>query len=101
MPSGKCVLGVEFTKQSQTPQATTGSLALFIDDTQVGALQDVKIQHGKFALAGEGLDIGRDGASPVTWDYPGERPWAPRVTQRNPMWPVVVSTVSPWRAAGR
>src|SRR5262249_23601812 len=68
VPSGKCVLGVEFTKESQTPQATTGSLALFIDDRKVGELKDVKTQNGKFALAGEGLNIGRDGASPVTWD---------------------------------
>jgi arylsulfatase A-like enzyme len=76
VPTGKCVLGVEFTKESQTPQATTGSLALYIDDKKVGELADVKIQNGKFALAGEGLNIGRDGASPVTWDYPGDRPWA-------------------------
>jgi hypothetical protein len=73
--TGKHVLGVEFTKQSQTPQATIGSLALYIDDEQVGSLEDVKIQNGKFALAGEGVNIGRDGGSPVTWDYPGERPW--------------------------
>jgi hypothetical protein len=38
--------------------------------------RDVKIQNGKFALAGKGLNIGRDGGSPVTWDYPGEQPWA-------------------------
>jgi arylsulfatase len=36
----------------------------------------VKIQNGKFALCGEGLNIGRDGGAPVTADYPGERPWA-------------------------
>ena len=30
---------------------------------------------GKFALYGEGLNIGRDGGAPVTLDYPGERPW--------------------------
>ena len=33
-------------------------------------------QVGKFALCGEGLNIGRDGAGPVTADYPGEQPWA-------------------------
>ena len=32
VPTGKCVLGVEFTKESQTPQATVGSLTLYIDD---------------------------------------------------------------------
>ena len=34
------------------------------------------IQNGKFRLAGEGLNIGRDGGAPVTDDYPFERPWA-------------------------
>ena len=76
LPSGKCVLGVEFTKEAQTPQATTGSLTLFIDDRKVGELDGVKIQNGKFALCGEGLNIGRDGGAPVTPDYPLDRPWA-------------------------
>jgi arylsulfatase len=52
IPTGHCVLGVEFTKKSQKPQATIGSLALYIDDKQVGELADVKTQNGKFALAG-------------------------------------------------
>jgi len=76
VPTGKHVLGVEFTKESQTPQATVGSLRLFVDDEQVGDLAGVKIQNGKFALCGEGLNIGRDGGAPVTADYPGDRPWA-------------------------
>jgi hypothetical protein len=76
LPGGPCVLGVQFTKQSQTAAATTGSLALFINDKQVGSLDDVQIQNGKFALCGEGLNIGRDGGAPVTEYYPGERPWA-------------------------
>ncbi|WP_136625292.1 hypothetical protein [Dictyobacter kobayashii] len=33
-------------------------------------------QLGKFALCGEGLNIGHDGGSPVTNDYPGSSPWA-------------------------
>ncbi|MGZ6913655.1 MAG: arylsulfatase, partial [Acidimicrobiia bacterium] len=76
LPAGKCVLGVEFTKESQTPQATTGSLALFIGEKKVGELAGVMIQNGKFNLCGEGLNIGRDGGAPVTYDYPLERPWA-------------------------
>lgn len=76
VPTGACVLGVEFTKESQTSEATVESLSLYVDDKLVGELADVKTQNGKFALAGEGLNIGRDGASPVTWDYPGDRPWA-------------------------
>jgi hypothetical protein len=34
----------------------------------------VRVQHP--VQAGEGLNIGREGAEPVTDDYPGERPWA-------------------------
>jgi hypothetical protein len=35
----------------------------------------IKTQPGKFSIAGEGLNIGKDGAEPVTDDYPGESPW--------------------------
>ena len=52
VPTGKHVLGVEFSKESQTPQATVGSLTLFVNDKQVGTLANVKIQNGKFALCG-------------------------------------------------
>ena len=76
IPTGKCVLGVEFTKESQTPLATIGSFALFIDDKQVGELSNAMLQNGKFTLCGEGLNIGRDGGAAVTDDYPFERPWA-------------------------
>ena len=30
----------------------------------------------RFSIAGEGLNIGKDGAEPVTDDYPGEAPWS-------------------------
>jgi hypothetical protein len=36
----------------------------------------IKTQPGKFAIAGEGLCVGRDSGEPVTDDYPGEPPWA-------------------------
>ena len=75
VPTGNRVLGVEFTKESQTPGATTGTIALFIDDTHVAELAGVMTQNGKFNLCGEGLNIGRDGGAPVTADYPFERPW--------------------------
>jgi hypothetical protein len=35
----------------------------------------IKTQLGAFSIPGEGLRVGRDGGSPVTSDYPGERPW--------------------------
>ena len=33
-------------------------------------------QPGKFAIGGEGLNVGEDGGAPVTPDYPGVSPWA-------------------------
>ena len=33
-------------------------------------------QPGNFSLVGEGLNVGKDPASPVTDDYPGARPYA-------------------------
>ena len=76
IPTGKCVLGMEFTKESQTPVTTTGSFALYIDDKKVGELSGAMLQNGKFTLCGEGLNVGRDGGAAVTDDYPFERPWA-------------------------
>ena len=76
IPTGKCVLGVEFTKESQTPVVTSGTFELFIDDKKVGELSDAELQNGKFTLCGEGLCIGRDSGAAVTDDYPFERPWA-------------------------
>jgi len=54
---------------------TAGALTLFHGDKKVGEGR-IKTQLGAFAIAGEGVRAGRDGGSPVTGDYPGERPWA-------------------------
>jgi arylsulfatase len=35
----------------------------------------IKTQPGKFSIAGEGLNVGREGGEPVTDDYSGEAPW--------------------------
>jgi len=35
----------------------------------------IKTQPGKFSIAGEGLNVGREGAEAVTDDYPGDAPW--------------------------
>jgi arylsulfatase len=48
---------------------------MFINDKKVGS-KKIKTQLGKFALSGEGFNVGRDGGAPVTDDYPGDRPWA-------------------------
>ncbi len=52
-----------------------GLLTLHIRDVEAGSGR-IKTQPGKFSIAGEGLNIGKDGAEPVTDDYPGQAPWA-------------------------
>jgi hypothetical protein len=52
----------------------TGILSLYHGDRKVGEGR-IKTQPGGFAIAGEGLCIGRDSGEPVTDDYPGAPPW--------------------------
>ena len=40
------------------------------------ARAESRTQPGKFSIAGEGLNIGKEGGEPVTDDYPGQSPWA-------------------------
>ena len=54
---------------------TTGTMSLYIDDEKVGE-GTITTQPGNFSLVGEGLNVGKDPAEPVTDDYPGERPYA-------------------------
>ena len=81
VPKGKCVLGVEFVKEkfqairnSPVPNQCIGTATLYINDQKVGEFKGMATQLGKFALCGEGLNIGRDGSAPVTFDYPGDNP---------------------------
>jgi arylsulfatase len=73
IPTGQVVLSASFEKEGDTMPAE-GTLTLHIREQPVGE-QKIKTQPGKFSLAGEGLNIGKDGAEPVTDDYPGESPW--------------------------
>jgi arylsulfatase len=74
LPVGACVLSAVFEKEGDA-MPTEGTLSLFIDDEKVGEAK-IKTQPGKFSLAGEGLNVGKEGAEPVTDDYPGTSPWA-------------------------
>ena len=83
VPTGKCVLGMEFVKEkyvairnSPVPNQCVGTATLYINDQKVGEFKGMTTQLGKFALCGEGLNIGREGSAPVTFDYPGAQPWA-------------------------
>jgi arylsulfatase len=74
VPTGHVVLSASFDKDGDT-MPTEGTLTLHIREAAVGDAR-IKTQPGKFSLAGEGLNIGKEGAEPVTDDYPGDRPWA-------------------------
>ena len=75
VPSGASTLSAIFTKEGENPpHVANGTLAIYINDEKVGEMK-MKTQPGKFSIAGEGLNVGRDGGEPVTGDYPGDRPW--------------------------
>ena len=57
------------------PGVATGILSLYHGDKKVGEGR-IKTQPGTFAIAGEGLCVGRDSGEPVTGDYPGQHPHA-------------------------
>ncbi len=82
---------------------TTGTLSLFIDDEKVGEGQ-VIAQPGNFSLVGEGLNVGRDPAEPVTDDYPRNgaptRSLAEPSRRRSSTSPAITTSISnskPWR----
>jgi arylsulfatase len=68
------VLSAVFVKENDG-LPTTGTLSLFINDEKVGQGQ-IMTQPGNFSLVGEGLNVGKDPAEPITDDYPGTRPYA-------------------------
>jgi arylsulfatase A-like enzyme len=72
--TGPRILGATFVREGDSMPAT-GTLSLFVDDEKVGEGQ-VMTQPGNFSLVGEGLNVGRDPAEPVTADYPGTSPYA-------------------------
>jgi arylsulfatase len=75
VPIGASTLSAIFTKERENPpHVANGTLAIYIDDEKVGEMK-IMTQPGKFSIAGEELNVGRDGGEPVTGDYPGNRPW--------------------------
>jgi arylsulfatase len=70
---GHAVFSASFAKEGDTMPAE-GTLTLHIGETEVGQGR-IKTQPGKFSIAGEGLNFGKDGGEPVTDDYPGQSPW--------------------------
>ncbi len=74
VPTGHVVLSASFEREGDA-MPTEGTLTLHFGKDQVGEGR-IKTQPGKFSLAGEGLNVGKEGGEPVTDDYPGEAPWA-------------------------
>ncbi|TDE00699.1 arylsulfatase [Jiangella asiatica] len=74
VPTGDVVLSAVFVRDGDA-MPTTGTLSLYVDDEKVGE-DRIVTQPGNFSLVGEGLNVGKDPASPVTSEYPGTSPYA-------------------------
>jgi arylsulfatase len=74
IPTGKVIFGAAFVREGDSMPAT-GTLSLFIDDAKVGE-GTIMTQPGNFSLVGEGLNVGKDPAEPITDDYPGRSPFS-------------------------
>jgi arylsulfatase len=74
--SGRHVVGVEFTKESQGEyRESHGPLKLYIDDQVVGEDQ-IRTMTGLYALTGEGLCVGFDGGDAVGSEYSPKFAWS-------------------------
>jgi hypothetical protein len=71
--TGHAVFSASFAREGNTLPAE-GTLTLYIGTAKVGEGR-IKTQPGKFSIAGEGLNIGKDSGEPITDDYPGHSPW--------------------------
>jgi arylsulfatase len=74
VPTGHVILSASFEREGDAMPAE-GTLTLHFGERKVGEGR-IKTQPGKFSLAGEGLNVGKEGGEPVTDDYPGDYPWA-------------------------
>ena len=73
VPTGRHVFSASFEREGDSMPAE-GTLTLHVGEETVGQGR-IMTQPGKFSIAGEGLNVGKDGSEPVTDDYPGQAPW--------------------------
>jgi arylsulfatase A-like enzyme len=73
VPTGHHFFSASFEREGDSMPAE-GTLTLHIGEEKVGEGK-IKTQPGKFSIAGEGLNVGKEGGEAVTDDYPGEAPW--------------------------
>ena len=76
IPAGNdLILTASFEKEEQRPDCAIGTLTLYRGDREI-AQGRIKTQLGAFAIAGSGLNVGRDPGEAITEDYPGQPPYA-------------------------
>ena len=77
VPLGGHTFGAAFTRTGVVEGSHTplGDAALYIDGTEVGSLQGMRIHPGTFGLAGAALSVGRNTGSPVSRDYKAPFPF--------------------------
>jgi arylsulfatase len=76
IPTGtNLLLTASFEKLQQRPDCAVGTMTLYHGDRKVGERR-IRTQLGAFAIAGSGLNVGRDPGEPITGDYSGEPPYA-------------------------
>jgi len=77
LPIGEqLILSAAFEKDGEDPPpVAVGTLSLYHGDEKVGEGR-IRLQPGKYSLAGDGLCVGRDSSDPVTDDYAGSAPFA-------------------------
>ena len=68
---GKHIFGLRYARAGTVENSHTplGEATLYIDDTAVASLPDVKAHTGTFGLAGASTSIGRNGGSGVSSVY--------------------------------
>jgi arylsulfatase len=74
VPTGRHVFSASFEREGDSMPAE-GTLTLHVGEETAGQGR-IRTQPGKFSIAGEGLNIGKDAGEPVTDDYPGQAPWS-------------------------
>ncbi|WP_375488681.1 arylsulfatase [uncultured Mycobacterium sp.] len=71
VPLGRQLLGVQYIRRGTVENSHTplGEATLYIDDTAVAALPDMKTHPGTFGLAGAAISVGRNSGSGVSSRY--------------------------------
>jgi arylsulfatase len=68
LPTGKCVLGVRFRKETLDEKGAVGLAALYINNEKVAETK-IQTQPGIFMLTGAPLFVGKDTGQPASSDY--------------------------------